>query len=159
MYPSTKTNVNSKDKENRKESLGTRVCSTDVYNCLDYTVKPDSYSEVFPGSSFWGEEFWVYRWLWEKKGVYQLHHAETWLTGHLDHAHGILLGVWRRISDLSGTNLQDHSSVCGKSICFAGKSLSPPMGVLVVAEWYSGSMNYFISFKNLSQIFSQSWNE
>lgn len=57
MYPSTKTNVNSKDKENRKESLGIRVCSADGYNCLDYTVKPDSPSEVFQGSSFWGEEF------------------------------------------------------------------------------------------------------
>lgn len=51
------------------------------------------------------------------------------------------------------------TALCGKSICFSGKSLSPPMGVLVVAEWCSGSMNYFISFKNLSQIFSQSWNE
>lgn len=90
MYPSTKTNVNSKDKENRKESLGIRVCSADGYNCLDYTMKPDSHSEVFQGSSFWGEEFWVYRWLWGKKGVYQLHHAETWLAGHLDHAHGML---------------------------------------------------------------------
>lgn len=56
MYPSPKTNVNSKDKENRKESLGIRVCSADVYNCLNYTVKPDSHSEVFPGS-FRGEEF------------------------------------------------------------------------------------------------------
>ena len=40
MYPSTKTNANSKDKEKRKESLGIRVCSADVYNCFDYTVKP-----------------------------------------------------------------------------------------------------------------------